>query len=661
MANPKLVWLRSAWVTTTLTIAIGVAMTGTMLLIPPPAQAVHDEPTPFQIDGNPTKSIGGGNPAVSLQDDDWDSAFAIAEPYTANRTDLPDDSADGDSFATDGATLAGGKETSAWFGSNKDIDEINDGIAGTDNWEYKASKVTPDKDNITNAYAKAYEVPGFAANDQPGHPNAVHNHLVIYFGADRYANAGDAALGFWFFQNDVTLGPDGQFEGEHAVGDILVQVDFVQGGSSSEIQIFKWVGDGSGDFGNLQEIGFGDANGFTACLEDDPDTLINENDTACATTNDVYRASPWAYVPKSTAGIPGGAAHTFPAESFFEGGIDITALVGEVCFSSFMAETRSSHSETAELKDFALDNFDLCSIDVEKVCFSDGGSTSPTFDPATELFTTRHTVTITNDGFGAVHQIELQDNNVTATKVCAIASITGGIDPVTVPQGGTLFPDNSTFLPIAGQLNKDQSITVGLVCVTDANPFTNSVTVRSAAADGGAKDVGDTDAESAAIAGDGLAGCTKELLAGLKLLKFCQGDPGSSPDLNTQWNAGDLSVFLDPNNSFKITVCVDIALSNTQNTQKMVIDSFTDSDLGDLLPAGGLTLEPLGTTGDTFTVSRCYVPTAPDGNQTVPGLVAYSDTVNATGHGKTQPTSIDATPKTATCPLCPTCPSCPPN
>jgi len=641
MANRKLLWLRSAWVTTALTVAIGVAMTGTMLLIPPPAQAVHDEPTPFQLDGNPTQSIGGGNPAVSLLDDDWDNVFGLSTPYPTPRG-TPDDSGDGDSFAADGPNLPGGKETTDWEGSNKDIDEINDGIDGTDNWEYQSAKVVPDKDNITNAYAKAYEVPGFAANDLPGHPGVVHSHLVIYFGADRYANNGDAALGFWFFQNDITLGANGQFEGQHAVGDILVQVDFVQGGSSSEIQIFKWVGSG-GDFGALEEIGFGQANGSTVCMS---------NDFACATTNNVERASPWAYTPKF------GTVNNFPAESFFEGGIDITALVGEVCFSSFMAETRSSHSETAELKDFALDNFDLCSIDVEKVCFSDGGTTSPTFDPSTELFTTRHTVTITNDGFGAVHQIELKDNSVTATRVCAISSITGGIDPVTVPSGGTLFPNNSTFLPIAGQLNKDQSITVGLVCTTDQNPFTNSVTVRSAASDGGSKDVGDTDAESAAVPGDGLAGCTKELLAGLKLLKFCQGDPGASPDVNTQWNAGDLSVFLDSSNNFAITVCVDIAISNTQNTQKMVIDSFSDTDLGNLLPIGGLTLEPLGTTGDTYNVSRCYVPTAPDGNATSPGLVAYSDTVSATGHGKTQPTSVTATPKTATCPLCPTCPSC---
>lgn len=658
MANRKFLWLGSAWVTTALTIAIGVAMTGTMLLIPPPAQAVHDGNTPFQLDGNASKSIGGGNPAVNLLDDDWDNVFGLTQPYPTPRG-IPDDSGKGDSFASDAANLPGGKESSDFNGTNKDIDEINDGLAGTDNWEYHSAKVTPDKDNITNAYAKAYEVPGFPANDQPGHPNAVHNHLVIYFGADRFANNGDAALGFWFFQNDVTLGANGQFEGKHAVGDILVQVDFVSGGASSEVQIFKWVGDGSGDFGNLEEIGFGHANGSTVCLADDPSTAVNEDDTACATTNNGNpQPSPWAYVPKSTAGIPGNAANTFPTESFFEGGIDITALVGEVCFSSFMAETRSSHSETAELKDFALDNFDLCSVNVEKVCFSDGGTTSPVFNQSTETYTTKHTVTITNDGFGAVYDIELLDNSVTATKVCSIASITGGINPTTVPAGGILFQDKDTPIQIAGQLNKDQSITVGLVCETDDNPFTNSVTVNSAASDGGSKGVGDTDTESAAVPGDGLAGCTKELLVGLKLLKFCQADPGTAPDFNTAWNAGDLSVFLDPNNNFAITVCVDIAISNTQNTQKMVVDTFSDTDLGNLLPIGGLTLEPLGTTGDTYNVSRCYVPTAPDGNATSPGLVAYSDTVSATGHGKTQPTSVTATPKTATCPLCPTCPSC---
>lgn len=611
------------WPIALIGVALGAVVGGVTVLSN--ALAVHQASAPFELEGNPTRDGAA---------DDWNNVFNLPTPYPATR-EIPV-TGDGETFVNDGPNLPGGKETSAWSGSNKDIDLIS-------TWEYKSSKVVPDKDNITNAYAKAYNVGGFAGGDYPGHPAGVHEHLIIYFGADRFANNGDAALGFWFFQNNVGMGPSGTFTGEHAIGDVLVQVDFVQGGSNSQVQIFKWVGSG-GDFGALEEIKFGAANGAEVCTDDD---------TACAVTNEQPEASPWAFTPKF------GSANTFPNESFFEAGIDITALVGEVCFSSFMAETRSSHSETAELKDFALGDFDLCSIDVEKVCNADGGTTSPIFDPAAETYQTRHTVTISNDGFGAVHDVALRDDKVTATRVCSIASISGdGVGMTTVPSGGILFPNKDSYVDIADQLGAGGTITVSLMCVTDQNPFQNGVTVRSSPTEGGTADVTDTDLELSSNATDGLAACTKELLAGLKLTKFCQGDPGTNEEPNTQHQAGDLSVVLDPNNNYQPQVCVDIALSNTQATQKMVVDTFSDSDLGDLLPAAGLTLQPLGTTGDTYYVSRCYTPTAPDGGETNPGLVAYSDTVSASGHGKNQPIAITATPKTATCRLCPSCPDC---
>lgn len=632
MATTRGLLSRKKWPAIAAGLAVGAVLGATGLLST--AFAVHDAADPFEIDGDATQTTA---------DDDWDEVFEIGFPYTSPREAATEGS--GESFSIDLANLPGGKESSSWKGSNKDIDLIS-------TWEYETSKVTPDKDNITNAYAKAYSVPGFAANDLPGHPAVSHSHLIIYFGADRFANNGDAALGFWFFKGDVGVGADGQFSGEHQIDDLLIQVDFVSGGRSSEIQVFKWVGSG-GDFGSLEEIVPPTvANGTTVC---------NAADTACATTNNVAIQSPWPYTPKS------GVANNFPAESFYEGGVDVSALIGQVCFSAFMAETRSSHSETAELKDFTIDDFDLCSIDVEKVCFSDG-TTSPVFNINDETFTTRHTVTINNDGFGPIYDVALRDNSVAAAtatvkaKVCAISSITGGTNPVTVPTGGTLFPNNTTFLPIAGGLSAGSTITVGLVCITGDNPFANGVTVRSAASPGSTADVTDTDTESAAVPGDNLTGpgsCTKTLSAGLKLLKFCQGDPGTAPDLNVAYQAGDLSVYLNPLNNYAPQVCVDIALSNTTNSQRMVVNSFTDSDLGSLLPVGGLTLEPAGTTGDTYLVSRCYNPTAPDGNQTNPALATYSDTVSAAGVGKTQPIAASAGPVTATCKLCPTCPSCP--
>ncbi len=50
--------------------------------------------------------------------------------------------------------------------------------------------------------------------------------------------------------------------------------------------------------------------------------------------------------------------------SFVEGGIDLTQIYGSLdavpCFTNFLADTRTSASESADLKDFALGNVDTC-------------------------------------------------------------------------------------------------------------------------------------------------------------------------------------------------------------------------------------------------------------------------------------------------------------
>src|SRR5262249_6178784 len=65
--------------------------------------------------------------------------------------------------------------------------------------------------------------------------------------------------------------------------------------------------------------------------------------------------APWDYTNKN-------GQNTFLKNSFFEGGIDLTALgLASGCISSFMAETRSSSTGlSSQLKDFALGNFNLC-------------------------------------------------------------------------------------------------------------------------------------------------------------------------------------------------------------------------------------------------------------------------------------------------------------
>ncbi len=65
-----------------------------------------------------------------------------------------------------------------------------------------------------------------------------------------------------------------------------------------------------------------------------------------------------------------------------EGGLDLTALNLEGCFSSFMAETRSSPEPGAQLKDFALGSFESCgatiTTDASDDSFEIGGSISDT-------------------------------------------------------------------------------------------------------------------------------------------------------------------------------------------------------------------------------------------------------------------------------------------
>jgi hypothetical protein len=70
--------------------------------------------------------------------------------------------------------------------------------------------------------------------------------------------------------------------------------------------------------------------------------------------NDAPAPSPWAYTPSQ------GPANIFPAGAFFEGGVNLSQLgITNVCFSSFLAETRSSTSVDATLKDFVTGTFTL--------------------------------------------------------------------------------------------------------------------------------------------------------------------------------------------------------------------------------------------------------------------------------------------------------------
>jgi uncharacterized repeat protein (TIGR01451 family) len=257
-----------------------------------PALAVHDEGL-FELDGNATDT----NPPEP--DDDWNSLnHAIDSVFIPG------------SVEKDGADV-----TYYSGGGSKDVNDISQ-------WKYSSNDVAPDKDEILDAFAAAYEKNG---------------DTFVYFGADRFDGSGDSFIGFWFLQNNISLGASGSFNGVHKNGDILVLSDFTNGGSVAGIKIYEWL------------------NGGLSLKESGAECDVPGPEQACATVNAGTTNAPWAFLNKS-------GSSDFAAGEFYEGGVNLDTIFGgnAPCFSGFLAETRSSQSTTAQLKDFALGNLSTC-------------------------------------------------------------------------------------------------------------------------------------------------------------------------------------------------------------------------------------------------------------------------------------------------------------
>jgi hypothetical protein len=183
---------------------------------------------------------------------------------------------------------------------------------------------------------------------------------VLYFGSDRLDNSGDAQQGFWFFQNSIALGNNSVgggsgFTGVHKAGDLLVISDFSNGGTTSTITVYKWdptckktTGSTVGACGdaNLRILATSTAaNCASAAAGDNFCGIVNPTGGTTA---------PWPYTDKS-------GNSSYLQGEFYEGGVNLSALgLGNTCFASVAAETRSSTSTTATLKDFTLGQFGKC-------------------------------------------------------------------------------------------------------------------------------------------------------------------------------------------------------------------------------------------------------------------------------------------------------------
>jgi hypothetical protein len=288
------------------------------------AQGIHAPPdTSFELDKNALDD-------TSTTLDDWENLYDGTDHASATSTD-PDS---GNPIIDDpfGTTIFTG-------GGSKDDLEIS-------SWQHKSGSVPP-KDEITDAYAAVYQV---------------GSELRLYFGADRFANNGAAQIGFWFFQNAITLNTNGTFNGVHNAGtvphsasdpgDLLILSDFTVGGSISTIRVFEWVGSGGSD-GAVNLI----ASGVDCASSNSVHGATNPE--FCGEVNSGNETAPWPYEPKF------GTSGTFPPGSFYEAGIDLSAFgFQNLCLNSFLAETRSSPSVDATLKDFVLGSFPTCQANI---------------------------------------------------------------------------------------------------------------------------------------------------------------------------------------------------------------------------------------------------------------------------------------------------------
>ena len=164
-----------------------------------------------------TNILGDGNPANGP---DWADLFDangnVINPFGGTPAFVKDDLSAGSLL--DRTVYSGGP-------SDKNSDKIAD-------WTWGTSSV-PAKDDITNAYV-------FAKTD----PDT--NHLIIYAGVEREDPSGSSHVDIEFFQNKIGLDqnppcPNGKckFTGTNKDGDILVNMDFTNGGAFAGLSVRK--------------------------------------------------------------------------------------------------------------------------------------------------------------------------------------------------------------------------------------------------------------------------------------------------------------------------------------------------------------------------------------------------------------------------------------
>jgi hypothetical protein len=247
-------------------------------------------------------------------------------------------------------------DTSTYTTGSKDTLDINPG------WQCAQANNLGNKVDVLNTYAVIFQNPTVASPD-----------LLVYFGLERASNNGAGDVGFWLLQDKSVAcdasGGTTTFTGHHVDGDVLLVSEFTTGGTISTIKVFVWQGTAnpSNPLALKADISTPEPNCANAAP---PASTI-----ACAIVNNATNnppagliSTPWLTQPASNTlpkPLPAGftAGHTLAASEFYEGALNVTAVLGTgttPCFAKFVPDTRSSPSTTATLFDFAVASFASC-------------------------------------------------------------------------------------------------------------------------------------------------------------------------------------------------------------------------------------------------------------------------------------------------------------
>jgi uncharacterized repeat protein (TIGR01451 family) len=308
-------------------VTAALLVAGGLIWAAPSSFAVHDNGT-FELDGNIVDNSGPGQPW------DWGSLFDAS----GNRLVTPDPD-NGPLLASTWQNDTAEPDSSYFASSNKDIDPVS-------TWQCGVQNNAQAKDNLLHAYAALVQVPNNAPDNA--------GHTVLYLGSERESNNGNSFAGFWLMKNSNTGCTNGNFTGGHTDGDILVLSNYTNGGGTQNVTVYRWSGnDATGSAVHVASFDGATCGGAA-------------NDNACAIANSGTITSPWS--PTS-----------HPSNTFVEAGIDMTALLGQAggCFTTFLAETRTSQQITATLKDFTRGQFNTCATPPIATTATPGGDLVP--------------------------------------------------------------------------------------------------------------------------------------------------------------------------------------------------------------------------------------------------------------------------------------------